>query len=380
MRIALLTTDNREPSGEHDKDSPWFGTAPAALLQGFSHLPEAEVHVISCTQRPMRSPARLAQNIFFHSLHVPKLGWMRTGYQGCIRATRRKMREIGPDLVHGQGTERDCALSAIFSGYPNVLTIHGNMRLVAQANDARPLSFQWLAARLEQFTLPRSDGIVCITNYTRAAVASLARRTWVVPNAVDSSFFEIKRAPDRAKQILCVAHVDRRKNQNALMRAADTLRPEGRFELVFLGAARRDYDYGREFFELLEARPWCRYAGFADRETLKCSLATAAGLVLPSLEDNCPMVVLEAMAAGVPVAAARVGGVPDLVRPAETGILFDPLNQEGMAGALEQLLIKTGDGSMAARAKEEAWLRFHPKTIARRHLEIYREVLSSPSR
>jgi len=373
MRIVLLTTDNREAFGEREKDTPWFGTAPAALLQGFAELADVEVHVVSCTQRPMRSPAKLAERIFFHSLPVPKIGWMRTGYQGCIRATRRRVREIRPDLVHGQGTERDCSVSAVFSGYPNVLTLHGNMRSVARINKARPFSFQWLAARLERFTIPRSDGIVCITNYTREAVAPLARRTWVVPNAVDSSFFEVKRAP--AAQILCVANIDRRKNQNALVRAADTLGQEGRFELVFLGGASRDGAYGREFFELLEARPWCRYAGFADREALKRYLASAAGLVLPSLEDNCPMVVLEAMAAGVPVAAARVGGVPDLVRAGETGLLFDPLSATAMAAALKQLL-DAGDSSMTTRARAEARQRFHPKTIAARHLEIYREVLS----
>jgi len=53
----------------------------------------------------------------------------------------------------------------------------------------RGVSFWWNAARLETFTVPRSLGVVCITNYTRDAVAGLAKKTWVVPNAVDESFF-----------------------------------------------------------------------------------------------------------------------------------------------------------------------------------------------
>lgn len=379
MKIALLTTDNREPFREYKSEIPWFGTAPEALLQGFAKLPDVEVHVVSCTQRPMKSPAKLAENIFFHSLLVPKIGWLRTGYQGCIRAVRRKLREIGPDIVHGQGTERDCGVSAIFSGYPNVLTIHGNMRLIAQVNRARPCTYQWFAAGLERFTIPRSDGVVCITNYTREAVVPLARKTWVVPNAVDASFFEIKRLPSPSIQILCVATVEGRKNQNALIHAMDTLHPQGRFELLFLGGAKRENAYVREFFELLETRPWCRYLGFADRNALKQYLASASGLVLPSLEDNCPMVILEAMAAGVPVASARVGGVPDLVRPGETGLLFDPLNKEAMTAAMKQML-EDHEGSMATRARDEAWKRFHAEVIAARHVEIYREVLSSRRR
>ena len=369
MKIVQLTTDNRDPFRQYDQASPWFGTAPEALLQGFAKLPEVEVHVVSCTQRPMKSPAKLAENIFFHSLLVPKMGWLRTGYYGCIRTVRSKLRELQPDIVHGQGTERDCSISAAFSGFPNVLTIHGNMRLVARLNRARPFSFYWLAAQLEQFTIPRSDGVVCITNYTREAVASLARKTWVLPNAVDGSFFEIKRQSSPLTRILCVANIDARKNQNALIQAADALRPQGKFELVFLGGANRDTAYAKEFFQLLETRPWCRYVGFANREGLKDNLAAAGGVVLPSLEENCPMVVLEAMAAGVPVAAARVGGVPDLVRHGETGFLFDPLNQESMAGAMTQL-IGASDLSMVARAKSEARQRFHPDIIAARHVEI----------
>ena len=99
---------------------------------------------------------------------MPRIGWLRTGYQGCIRAARKKLREIQPDIVHGQGTERDCAISAAFSGFPNVVTVHGNMRKIARANCARPFSFLWLAARLEGFTLPRTDGVVCITRITPA--------------------------------------------------------------------------------------------------------------------------------------------------------------------------------------------------------------------
>ena len=63
------------------------------------------------------------------------------------------MKEIQPDIVHGQGTERDCALAAVLSGYPNVLTIHGNMRVHASRSETRSLYYS-MAARLETFALP----------------------------------------------------------------------------------------------------------------------------------------------------------------------------------------------------------------------------------
>ena len=195
MRIVQLTSDAREHYKHYDRPVPYFGSAPESLLQGFAHLPEVEVHVVSCTREPMKSPGKLAPNIYFHSLLVPKIGWMTTAYQGCIRAVKKKLREIQPDIVHGQGTERDCAISAVFSGFPNVLTIHGNLRLIARVNQARPFSYFWLAAQLESLTIPRSNGVICITRYTENAVKDLARRTWVIPNAVDASFFEVNARP-----------------------------------------------------------------------------------------------------------------------------------------------------------------------------------------
>src|SRR5208282_4323230 len=178
MKIALLTTDNREHERTYSETMPRFGRAPEALLQGFAELGEAEIHVVSCAQQPMQSLEKIADNIRFHSLHVPKIGWLRTLYQGCIRATRRKLREIRPDIVHGQGTERDCALAAVLSGFPSVLTIHGNMRIIAKLNRARIFSYQWLAARMETFAVPRAAGVVCITRYTQDAMQGLARKTW----------------------------------------------------------------------------------------------------------------------------------------------------------------------------------------------------------
>jgi glycosyltransferase involved in cell wall biosynthesis len=381
MKIAILTTDNREPFREYHKPMPWFGTAPEALLQGFAQLPDLEVHVISCTQQPaVSSPEKLAANIFFHSLHVPKTGWLRTLYQGCVRATRKKLREIQPDIVHGQGTERECSLGAVFSGFPNVLTIHGNMRLVAKLNPAPPFSYYWLASRLEAFSLRRTDGVVCITNYTREAVAGLAKKTWLLPNAVHADFFDVRPEinPAEPPVILCVGVISPRKNQNAFIRALDPLAARKKIRLVFLGLGSHDDAYGREFFKLLRSRPWCEHHGFVDREKLKAWLRESTLLALPSLEDNCPMTVLEAAAAGVPVVAANVGGVPDLIADGKTGLLCDPQNAASMGGAVEKLLLQPQFARvLAAEANVCARERFHPSVVARRHLEIYREVLGS---
>jgi glycosyltransferase involved in cell wall biosynthesis len=88
------------------------------------------------------------------------------------------------------------------------------------------------------------------------------------------------------------------------------------------------------------------------------------------------MVVLEAMAAGLPVAASRVGGVPDLVDHDVTGLLFDPENMENMRECIEFLISNPDFRNTAGQAgKKKALEKFHPSRIAQRHVEIYQEVL-----
>jgi glycosyltransferase involved in cell wall biosynthesis len=379
VRIVLLTTDSREHYGDYKNPNPYFGTAPEALLQGFARLPDVEVHVVSCVRQPVISPEKIAPNIYYHSLVVPQIGWLRTGYWGCIRATRRKINEIQPGIVHGQGTERDCAITAVFSGLPNVLTIHGNMRLIAALNRERPFSYNWFAARLEGFTLPRADGVICITNYTREAVRPLNPHTWVLPNAVDGSFFDVQNSRPLASPPIgiCVGAICRRKNQNNFIRALDSLALEKKFKIIFLGNTDQS-GYSREFLDLVKNRPWCEYRGFTGRTELREYFKSAAFAVLPTLEDNCPMVVIEAMAAGVPVLASQVGGVPDLIESEKTGLFCDPSKPATFATGVRQLLDEAGLSSrLAAAAKITARTRFHPEVVARRHLEIYREVVGA---
>jgi len=86
--------------------------------------------------------------------------------------------------------------------------------------------------------------------------------------------------------------------------------------------------------------------------------------------------VLEAMAAGVPVLASNVGGLPDLIEHEQTGLFCDPQQMEGFCEGVARLL---DDRPLAQQivtnAKARAKECFYPKVIAQRHLEIYRDVL-----
>ena len=99
-------------------------------------------------------------------------------------------------------------------------------------------------------------------------------------------------------------------------------------------------------------------------------------LVVPSLTEGSPLIVLEAMAAGIPVVASAVGGIPDQLRHGEEGILVPPDDPDAVGEALGALLL---DPAYARRLGEAGRLRteneFSHETLVRRIEIVYRAAL-----
>ncbi len=377
LKIVQLTTDNRWCYQQYDHPAPWFGPAPEALLSGFAKFPkEVEVHVVSTIRQPVKSPEKLADNIWFHSLPVPKIGWMRTGYQGCIRATRRCVRQIRPDLVHGQGSEGDAAICAALSGCPNVITLLGVMSEMVPLLQARPGSYYWIARLLENWALRRTLGVLANSRFTQEKVRARTRRTWLVANAVRETFFQTPLPPARpAKCVLINAGtVCSYKRQNELLDVAEQLHEEGLpFELHFLGSATRTNAYGATFFSRLQNRPYLFHHGHKSTEEFIRELDAAAALVHVSAIESFGLVVAEALARNLKFIGFHTAGVADIVENVEGAESFADGDWAGLKAALTRW-VRAGHPrpTTAAATMQE---RFSPAEIARRHLEVYREVL-----
>ena len=89
------------------------------------------------------------------------------------------------------------------------------------------------------------------------------------------------------------------------------------------------------------------------------------------------MVILEAAAAGVPVAASEVGGIPDLIEHGKTGLLFDPHQPDTILDAVRSIVVNSRlGGDLAASARVHAMNCFSAESVAREHVAIYKEVLA----
>ena len=379
LKVALLTTDGREVLKDYDTPGPHFGTAPEALLQGFAELPEVELHVVSCLRQPVLSPPKLAPNIFFHTLHVPKIGWMRTGYQGCIRAVRKQLTAIQPHIVHGQGTELDCAITAVFSGFPNVVTIHGNAAELARQFRSRIGSFFWLAGKLEDFTLKRTGGVLCNSAYTEQLVKGRTPRTWRVPNPLRQEFFRppAGRSPARKPTLVNVGVISPRKRQLELLDVLRTLRRQALdFECLFVGQPTPGASYTAAFFDQIapmEKEGYARYLGWQSTRELVDLFDRADALVHVSPAESFGLVVAEALARDLKLFAGRVGGVPEIAEHVPETELLDVDDWTGLTGAISHWLRRGAPRPTGAAAAMRS--RYAPGAIARRHVEIYQEVL-----
>ncbi len=390
-RIAVITTDNREHQRTYSESVPRFGPAVEAVLDGLAQISELELHVISCTQRPMAAPEKLADNTWFHLLHVPKIGWLRTGYQGCVRAIKAKLREIKPDLVHGQGTERECAISAALSGFPNVVTIHGNVGEVAAAMGARVGSYFWCMARVESLRSAERTGGVLTRNSAHAERPAVCpsvpggnhSRTCGGANALRPAFFTtpIPAGPRMGKPILLnVGVVTPFKRQLELLSVAEDLQRQGtELEWQFIGMANPRLPYAEKFLTRVAAAERLGFARHLQPMSLDDIVAlfdSATALVHAPSEEAFGLVVAEALARNLKFFGSRTGGVPDIAEGVEGAELFAPGDDEasGMGVAVERWLEDRSTQPVnSAAATMRA--RYHPDVVAKEHMVIYREFL-----
>jgi phosphatidyl-myo-inositol alpha-mannosyltransferase len=171
-----------------------------------------------------------------------------------------------------------------------------------------------------------------------------------------------------------------RKGIEVLLEAMARLRAAGvRVRLHAVGPFETSA-YGRSVTELtraLQLQEAVTWTGF--RSDVAAEFQRMHVFVLPSLfGEGMPMVVLEAMAAGLPVVSTRVQGIPEVVRDGRDGLLAEPGDVEGLAGALRRLVRGEVD---AGALGDSGWHRqreqFSDVSMAARVASVYREVLNS---
>jgi glycosyltransferase involved in cell wall biosynthesis len=375
MRVALLTlypSDARiGPGGVR--------MVSYNLVQGLKAYPDLDLHVVHCHSDIHEERTVRDGNVTIHYLATPRqriLPNLMSGVGQVVRAVR----VIDPDLVHAQAA--NYAYAAVKSGRPSLYTIYGVIARERRIYTRTPFDRlrYGLLAYYEHYALPRVQQIVASSPYVLREYAQRQDLPWVcIENPLPQSFFDLA---DRAEagRILYVGSIDERKNLLMLLRAIARLRASGRkVQLVVIGKV-NSAAYEREVRAYVAANrleECVQFLGFVERQRVIEEYERCALLALSSLEETAPMAIIEAMAAGKPVVATRVGGVPDVVMDGETGFMVPPNDDAAMA---ERLSVLLDDAALSQRmgrhAKEACRERYHVEQVARRYYELYNQLLA----
>ena len=145
--------------------------------------------------------------------------------------------------------------------------------------------------------------------------------------------------------LLSVGRLSAEKNLASFAEILDAV-PGAQLALVGDGPARAELEAA---LAAHAAEGRVHFAGFLRGEELAEAFASADLFVMPSKTETLGFVVLEAMAAGLPVVAAHAGGLPDLVRPEENGLLYHPDRPREAAEAIRRILGHEGRRRLFAR-------------------------------
>jgi glycosyltransferase involved in cell wall biosynthesis len=186
-----------------------------------------------------------------------------------------------------------------------------------------------------------------------------ARKIDVVSNGLDITCFTVRPAPQEIRRVVMVANLRPEKGHDVLIDAAGAVLrrfPDARFDLVGGGPERARLEARARAGGVAAA-----FAFLGHCEDVAERMAAAGAFVLPSRSEAFPNALLEAMAAGLPVVATRVGGIREMVEDGRTGLLVPPDDPARLADALCRVMGDRDFGArlgIAARAQAETRYSF----------------------
>ena len=232
-------------------------------------------------------------------------------------------------------------------------------------------------------TIRRASRVIALTsveaeNLVRLGVPS--DRIRIIPNGVDLKEFAglpPRRPNGDTTELLFVGRCyPRQKGLEYLVKALPFLRSRESIRLTIVGEDWGGVAMLQSLARALGVERQIAFRGALPRDEVIQAYASADIFVLPSLFEPFGIVLLEAMAAGLPVVASAVGGIVDVVADGKTGLLVPPGKPMALAAGLEQLI---SDSSLRARMAEEARRRvsgYSWDLIVPRIVEVYREAIA----
>lgn len=378
MKIAVFSrypNNSKHPIGGVE-------SVTVVLVKALAQLDDLDVHVVTLEYNKKETTVEKDGAITVHRLprsHWPEILDIFIG-PGRRRIVHYIM-DLKPDILH---THETFGLGLGTLSIPHVFTVHGFDHANLIANSAK---HAWLRSQLwkqaERRGLSTQKHIISITPYVRTMIEPQTRaHIYEIDNPVDERYFKITQCPEPGR-VLCVGWINERKNTlgsvEAFAHIADCF-TEAR--LIIAGEA-KETEYLNRIQQSIKKHAIAdriEMLGHINHEQLMEELAKASVLLLPSRQENAPMAIAEAMAAGIPVIASNRCGMPYMVEEGKTGFLIEPESTEQIADRLAKLVGSNQLCKQMGRAGRQVALeRFHPHVVAQKTRAVYRRISASAS-
>lgn len=287
---------------------------------------------------------------------------------GGALAVRREVATVAPDIVHAHWWFPGALLAlGAPRAFPAVTTLHGS--------DVRLASGKGWATALFRRIIARSSAVTAVSRWLAEEARAMAPglNAVVEPMPVNVELF----APGgerHAARFLFVGRLNAQKGLGLLLEALAASRSGAALDVVGDGPH-------REALEAQAARlglaARLTFHGLRTQEQLVPLYRAATAVVIPGALEGLGLAAVEAHLCETPVIGVRSGGLPDVIRDGETGVLAPPGDARALSTALDALLERADRGAALGQAgRRTALARFAPAAVAARYGAIYERVAS----
>jgi glycosyltransferase involved in cell wall biosynthesis len=361
--------------------APSFGVGGAEQMAGHLMVGLSESHDVAGAGLYRAADSSIEQRLKQADIPMWHLG-KRPGFDPKLFVSLdRVFREVRPHVVHTHLSVLRYALPGLLRRRVPVV-VHTLHNLAEYETDTFGQVVQWFAFR--KLVLP-----VAISREVAASFKRVYRLECkaMVPNCIPVDNYRRSMA-DRVRWrekerfgsdvflFICVGRLEPQKNPLLLVEAFEAL-DDPRAHLVMLGEGSLR---GQLTAYIREHGLERRVHLLGQRNEIPECLAASDVFVLSSNWEGNPLAVMEAMAAGLPVVSAGVGGVPELVESGQQGLLIRPGDRAGFTNALRTMLNNPEKrAAMANAARARAMAAFNVDRMTQGYADLYRQAVAASS-
>jgi len=388
---------------------PVWGGVGTYIVELVRHLPKTiEIHVVAPSRERLGSSQVKTSDYdfcdyFSDNVHVHLISSASDTFvynaafqYACLRFVPRLVREAGIDLIHSHTAHMpDLLLQLRRSGVPTVTTVHTTILGQRQASKASGMGFADLefsekATYLgypilrfaERIYFWQAKPFITVSNWMKAQLLEdfprlVPSNIRVIHNSVDTGFYR-PGSEDDSKIVLFTGRLIAAKGLMFLVESIPRIlrnHPEALF--VFIGPGNHA-PYESRLMELQVPKRSFVFLGYLkQQQSMLDYYRKCAVYVAPTLYENLPIRILEAMACAKPVVATDVCAIPEVITSHHNGILVKPKSSEALAEAISDLLKDPERrAQIGQRARQTVLERFDWTANAWRTAGLYEEVIA----